>query len=216
MANRVTFLVDGFNLYHSVVDLHTDTGHNCRWLDIRSLCSSFLSAIGNCATLDAVYYFSALAYHKETRRPGTVKRHQTFLDALASTGIVAELAKFKPKQINYRCEKCGHQGTMVRHEEKETDVAIAAKLIELSTRGAVDGMVVLSGDTDLIPAILTARRLSGKPVYAILPYKRYNNAFDRVVARCFKLKPHHYVSHQLPDVIMLAGGTAIRKPSEWA
>lgn len=216
MANRLTFLVDGFNLYHSVVDLHADTGCNCRWLDVRSLCSSFLSAIGNRATLDAVYYLSALAYHKETRRPGTVRRHQTFLDALASTGVVAELAKFKPKEIDYRCEKCGHRGTMVRHEEKETDVAIAAKLIEFSVRGAVDGLVVLSGDTDLIPAILTARRLSGKPVYAILPYKRYNNAFDPIVNRCFRLKARHYISHQLPNLITLPDGTAIRKPPEWA
>jgi hypothetical protein len=180
------------------------------------LCSSFLSAIGNHATLDAVYYFSALAYHKEARRPGTVKRHQTFLDAIASTGIVVELAKFKPKEIDYRCEQCGHRGTMVRHEEKETDVAIAAKLIELSIRGAVDGLAVLSGDTDLIPAIRTARRLSGKPVYAILPYKRHNNAFDLITAGRFILKAHHYRSHQLPDPITLPDGATIRKPPEWA
>jgi uncharacterized LabA/DUF88 family protein len=215
VANRITFLVDGFNLYHSVVDLHGDTGDNCRWLDIRSLCSSFLSAIGDGAAIDAIYYFSALAYHKEAWRPGTVKRHRVFLEALASTGVVFEQGKFKPKQVDYRCEQCGHSGTMIRHEEKETDVGIACKMLELCLRPAVDGIAVLSGDTDLVPAMRSVRRLSQVPLHVILPYHRYNNAFDSLTLRRFTLNADHHRRHQFPDPVILPDGTAIAKPGEW-
>jgi len=105
---------------------------------------------------------------------------------------------------------------MVRHEEKETDVAIGSKVIELAFRGAVNGIVIVSGDTDLVPAIRTARRLSsGEPVYVILPYKRYNNAFDHISTKRFTLKAAHYASHQFPDPVVLEDGTAIARPVEW-
>jgi uncharacterized LabA/DUF88 family protein len=216
VANRITFLVDGFNLYHSVVDLRRNTGGNCRWLDIRSLCGSFLSAIGNAATVDTIYYFSALAQHAEAWRPGTVERHRIYLEALASTGIVSELGKFKAKEVSYRCDQCGHSGTMVRHEEKETDVGIACRMLELCLRPAVDGIVVVSGDTDLVPAMRTVGRLSQVPLYAILPYRRYNNAFDNLVVRRFTLARDHYRRHQFPASITLTSGAIIAKPPEWA
>ena len=63
-------MVDGFNLYHSVKDLRKATGNDYRWLNIASLCDSFLSAIGNRATRQDIFYFSALAYHRERWKPG--------------------------------------------------------------------------------------------------------------------------------------------------
>ena len=41
--DRVTFIIDGFNLYHSVCDAERDLkGASTKWLDIKSLCSSYL------------------------------------------------------------------------------------------------------------------------------------------------------------------------------
>ena len=40
----MTFVIDGFNLYHSIRDVERETGVNCRWLDIRSLCSTLVSS----------------------------------------------------------------------------------------------------------------------------------------------------------------------------
>jgi hypothetical protein len=45
--SRVTFLVDGFNLYHSLLEASHDLGgDSTRWLDLRSLLSSYLSVFG--------------------------------------------------------------------------------------------------------------------------------------------------------------------------
>jgi len=41
--NKTTFLVDGFNLYHGLVDAQRDGhGSGTKWLDLKKLCSSYL------------------------------------------------------------------------------------------------------------------------------------------------------------------------------
>ena len=70
----VSFIVDVFNLYHSAKkaawDLHIPT----KWLNIKTLCSSFIQIISDVvdekATLKNIYYFSALANHLEKSHPG--------------------------------------------------------------------------------------------------------------------------------------------------
>jgi hypothetical protein len=127
---RVVFLVDGFNLYHSVLDAEKQLHQRLHWLDIAGMCGAQLSSIGQtvgrCEVGD-IYYFSALAHHVESSRPGTVKRHQTYLWALKSTGVHVELAQFKEK--DRWCPLC-HRSSK-SHEEKETDVALAVRLLEL-------------------------------------------------------------------------------------
>lgn len=49
--SQVAFLVDGFNLYHSVLRLMWDTGVCTKWLDIYSLCKSYLDQFPNPVTL---------------------------------------------------------------------------------------------------------------------------------------------------------------------
>lgn len=52
--NRVYAYIDGFNLYHSIVELKTPNKNRLKWLDIRALCSLFAKG-----DLREVYYFSA-------------------------------------------------------------------------------------------------------------------------------------------------------------
>ncbi len=134
--NRVTFIIDGFNLYHSVRkaewELSNEKIHvSTKWLDIKKLCESYLHAIGHLvgdkAVLKNVYYFSALAHHLEETDPDITIRHKSFIKILKDTGILVELGRFKAKKI--KCRLC--QNKLVKHEEKETDVAIALKLLEV-------------------------------------------------------------------------------------
>lgn len=215
MANRVAFLIDGFNFYHSVREVSKDSGANYRWLDIKALCSSFLPEIGRDAVCEAVYYFSALATHAEAWRPGTVKRHSAYIGALGATGVVVSLSSFKAKPIKVKCPGCKTWQEIIRHEEKETDVAIASKLIELAIGKTADSVVIVTGDTDVIPAIKTARALSAKPVYMLYPARRRNGAFQGVANAGWRIKEKHYAAYQLPDPVVLSDGTTIDKPREW-
>jgi len=101
--NQVTFLVDGFNLYHSVRDAEKIFKNSTTWLDIKKLCSSYLHLIGHVVSdkteLKNIYYFSALAKHLEATHPDVTARHQDFIKCLKDTGVLIELSRFKPKEI---------------------------------------------------------------------------------------------------------------------
>jgi hypothetical protein len=96
---RVCFLIDGFNLYHSVRAAERDLGTGpLRWLDLPALCSTLVSsAIGPGAKLSGIHYFSALAKHLEARKPDVVRRHRTYIAALEANGVEVYLANFKKK-----------------------------------------------------------------------------------------------------------------------
>ncbi|MBM4176198.1 MAG: NYN domain-containing protein [Ignavibacteria bacterium] len=77
--NRVIFLIDGFNLYHSIVEASKDlNGASTKWLNLNSLCNSFLHIVGGKAQLQKIYYFSALATHLIHYSPDKVEKHKFF------------------------------------------------------------------------------------------------------------------------------------------
>ena len=216
MARRVCFLVDGFNLYHSLREVETQLRVQCHWLDLTALCGSYLPLIGGGASLGPVYYFSALAHHAETWRPGTVARHEAFIDGLESTGVTVELGKFKPKDVYDTCPHCHRRIHLKRHEEKETDIRIAAKLLEVVADGSCEAAVIISGDTDLVPAVAAARRLQPKvDVYMLFPARRSNLAFNSVAKQTFKIAAKQYKKYQLPDPVTTAAGRLVHKPATW-
>jgi uncharacterized LabA/DUF88 family protein len=172
--NRTSFLIDGFNLYHSVKTASHDlglSGGRTHWLDIRSLCESFLHLIGNNAQTSEIYYFSALAKHLENRKPDVTIRHKTYIRCLEHSGVIVELHRFK-KNLTF-CQKCNQ--TFNRREEKETDVAIAARLLEILFLDKCDTVVLVTGDTDVVPAVKTAQKIfPNKEIVFLMPYKRHN------------------------------------------
>jgi len=220
--NRTTFLVDGFNLYHSLKrasqELASAGGYDPRtvqrgtkWLDLRGLCESHLYLVGKDATLERIYYFSALAKHMEPRRPGTLARHRAYLSCLKNGGVEVELSRFKRKERF--CPKCFTRN--IQYEEKETDVALAAKLLELLHRDECETVVLMTGDTDIAPAIRTAQRLfSGCGLVLMFPFRRKNDELAKL-GRSFTLSRDAYVKNQLPDPVTLTDGTIVAKPPAW-
>ena len=209
---RTTFLIDGFNLYHSVKQAEDDGAGSTRWLDARALLTNYLYLFGRDATLQDVYYFSALAHHIEAFKPDVVTRHRTFIQALESSGVRVELGRFKPKKM--RCETCGTR--LKRHEEKETDVAIAVKMMELCHLGAADRLVLVTGDTDLAPAVRTVQRLfPAINVVFAFPYRRKNLELDKLCPGSFEIGKAQYAKHQFPDPLVLPGGGTLAKPPRW-
>lgn len=146
--NRTTFLIDGFKLYHLLNDASWHAKRRgIKWLNIRELCRAYLPHITPRAILEEIYYFSAFAYHRQDKDPRIIERHKRFIECLTATGVVVELGRFKAKDVY--CNGCK---TKVTHdEEKETDVAITVKLLELFVLNRCDTIVLVTGDTDLIP-----------------------------------------------------------------
>jgi hypothetical protein len=133
VMSRTSFLVDGFNLYHSLKQAQSALGGKCtRWLDLRALCSSYLPHIGPTARLASIHYFSALAKHLQASKPQVTQRHLDYIACLEATGVLVELSKFKRKD-----SPCPHCGRMIRrHEEKETDYDRQSLELKAAGKGA--------------------------------------------------------------------------------
>ena len=201
---RAAFFVDGFNLYHSL--LTHPRARACKWLDLRGLCEGFLQKSNE--KLERITYFSALA----TWDPGKVTRHRQFIKALRNSGIEDVLGEFKQKD-----RKCWHcKGTMSVPEEKMTDVSIAVRLLRDAYLDQFDTAFLMTGDTDLIPAIRTLRELhSDKQIVAIFPLNRVNEALKKEVHRYMRTKVERLERHVFPESIPVPGGEAIACPASW-
>ena len=212
-TTRAAFLVDGFNLYHSLKRASLALGGTgTRWLDLSSFCRSFLSQIGGNAHLESVTYFSALAEHLESLKPDVTQRHKDYLECLRATGVDVHLAHFKKKSVV--CPDCAKRIT--RHEEKETDVAMAITLIELLLEDRCDAVVLITGDSDLAPAIRSARRLfPQKMVCCCFPFDRVSEGLRVIATKHFKVRSDQYARHQLVDPFPVSSRRMVSKPPLW-
>ena len=211
-VNRTTFLIDGFNIYHSIVEAAKLSGKSSKWLNYATICNSYLPCIGNNSQTEKIYYFTAFADHLINKDPDKVNRHKLYIRCLEDLGIVPVIGRFK-KKIVY-CPKCRNSND--KYEEKETDVAICTKLFEIFHKNECDTAIILSGDTDVIPAIKTVKQIfKDKKVVAIFPFKRKNEEVKAACDFSFSIKGDKYLKHLLADPYKLKDGTLINKPAAW-
>lgn len=211
-AARITFLIDGFNVYHSVCDaLDKNPGTKLKWLDYTALCQRLITDVIHLhgGTLIKVYYFTALARH---RGSDVVLRHNDFIRALKSKGVEVIEGNFKRKY-----PRCGHcHKKYASHEEKESDVNIALQLMRSFMSDECDTAILMTGDTDLVTAVKSVKQLFPlKKVGIAFPFNRHNGHYDAVAHFTFKLTVNSYKNNQFPDPLILPDGTSIAKPISW-
>ena len=213
---RIVALIDGYNFYHPIESHLKATGQNLKWLDYRAMLDKYVKTDSRfkSATLHEVFFFTAIA---SWRGPESVARHQTYLNALRHTGVNVVQGQFKRKDRS--CPKCFHhwQG----HEEKETDVKIALKLLELAMNDDFDTCFLCSADSDMIPAVKMLNQcFPKKRVCLISPPSRVK--IEGLKAACLNTNrgaPLHIkcniktlASFQLPDSIVLHNGQELKNP----
>ncbi|MFP4398283.1 MAG: NYN domain-containing protein [Desulfonatronovibrio sp.] len=211
---KATYLIDGFNLYHSVKSVQKSLKAPVKWLDIKGLFQSRLQIVrsntGAKVDLKNIYYFSAYANH--LKDSGVVVRHKKYVACLEDSGIKVQMSRFKYKKIY--CPFC--KATIPRYEEKETDVSIALKLVEVFLKDECDIAVVVSGDTDIAPAVRMAKEIyPNKQIFFDFPANRKNNELGKICPGSVTIKPSQYSKFQFPDPYILQNGTIIAKPSSW-
>jgi hypothetical protein len=207
------FLVDGFNLYHSLKDAQQESGGQTKWMNLQDLCGGLLQAVSSAVhckvSLSRVEYFSA---PPTFRSAGTQQRYQLYIQALQSTGVNVVLGRFKPKDIV--CPLC--RQSYVAHEEKETDVSIAIRLVELCMNSACDIIALMSGDTDLAPAIRMSQRLfPSVRIVCTFPYRRANKELSKLCPGSIAIKRRLCLQNQFNNPLVLPDGSNLHKPSNW-
>ena len=208
-ARVVWAYIDGFNVYYGIKQGLKPAEPHLKWLDLRAFSGQFLRA-GE--ALGEIKYFSAVV----TWNQAAAGRHATYIAALRSVNVTPIVGHFKQKRVKCRA-KCG--GTFYKPEEKETDVAIAAHMVEDAANACFDTALLVTGDSDFGPAVEAVRRLRpGYSVRVVTPAGRYKSAELASAAggdnHTRRAKRKHVAAALFPRVMQSPSGP-ITRPAEY-
>ena len=205
MTDRVVAYVDGFNLYYG---LKADRGRRYLWLDLQSLVESLLKADQE---LQEVWYFTARVLND----PPAQYRQDLYLDALTSHSHKVRRVEGRFLERARRCQICGAR--WLGYEEKETDVNIAVALVEDAVRDYYGNAFLISGDSDLGPAVATVKRLRPeKRITVVFPPLRNSVALIAAADAYIRIGADKIRRSQLPPKVVTAGGVALERPAHWS
>lgn len=173
---RILALIDGYNYYHKINTFFETFQKPVKWINYRLLLNSILNSESDDIENASIFYFSAISTSAGEK---SIIKHLTFIEALKTVNIDITLGKFKIKDIprcreKERCSACrnitdDNDRYLRRHEEKETDVNIAIKLIEATLLDQYDKCFLFSGDGDFVPAVKRALFLKPEKKIIIVP-----------------------------------------------
>jgi uncharacterized LabA/DUF88 family protein len=203
--HRVRVYIDGFNLYYG---MHAAFGRRYLWLDVEALATGLLRPDQE---LDRVSYFTARVRGLTDGR----HRQDTYLQALQTLSTCLEIVEGRFQQKTQTCRSCGiHRMT---YEEKETDVSVAVALVEDAARSAYDTAILVSGDSDLCPAVRAAKRLQpGRKVVAVFPPKRQSDPLRVAADGVLRVDRAMLRRAQLPVKVTSDDGIVLERPGYWA
>jgi uncharacterized LabA/DUF88 family protein len=210
---RVSFFIDGFNFYHSLKDpkyfnhpTYQDGTPKYRkylWLDYAAFLARYLRPQD---TIADAFYFSAYAHHRSHR---SVKTHQQLVSAWKNTGIKTIMGNFKEK--DRFCTNCYRY--FKAHEEKETDVNIAIYLINEAYKNTYDTAILVTNDTDLVPAIkMLKTEFPRKKVGVLFPIERWSSELEQECDFVRYTRKGYLSKSQFPDPIILPSGIQFPRP----
>lgn len=206
---RSIVYIDGLNLYYGAVK-----GTQYKWLNLEELCRRLRKD----DEIVCVRYFTSPVHGPAG------ERQAAFLHALSTFQLVKTvLGKFKSKSVECTHPKCKYEGNRFFEglEEKRTDVNIAVYMLDDAQQDRCDKFVLISGDSDLVPAIqMIKTRFPQKKIIVYVPDRseeedRRASELQQIAHMGRKL-PLALLPHcQLPDQLTDRDGRVIRKPATW-
>ena len=202
---RVIAYIDGFNFYYGLRS--NRKWRKYYWINIVELLEQFMRPNQE---LVMVKYFSA--------RPDDVDksyRQNTFFQAnQENTRFKLILGKYLKKSI--KCFNCGN--IIHTFEENESDVRIATQIVNDANLHMCDVAIVVSADSDMIPAIELAQE-AGVKVYVYIPPFQHSNALSTITPNpVVQLQKYEsrFKKSMLPDEIELkVSGYTLQIPQKW-
>lgn len=161
---KTNVYIDAFNLYYRAL---RNTPY--RWLDLSRLCQILFPS----NQINAIKYFTALV----SARPNDVNqpvRQQIYIRALNTIPNLSVIyGHYLSHVVNMPVANCppGQQkyASVIKTEEKGSDVNIASHLIHDGHLNQYDAAIVISNDSDLLEPIKIVRNDLGKKVGIVIP-----------------------------------------------
>jgi len=207
--SRTIIYVDGLNLYYGALK-----GTSYKWLDLEQL----FKLLRNDDDIVSIKYFTTLVSGRESRVD-----QEVYLKALSALPLITIIeGRFKPKRIKCRVPGCQFTGNkeFVRLEEKQTDVNIAVKMLEDAYEDKCDQFVIISGDSDFVPALRSVKlHFPNKKIIVYVPAEHtdrsYATELKGAADKARNLPLNLLRRSQLPSTISDGSGGTIVKPADW-
>lgn len=160
--------------------------------------------------LVAVKYFTAPI----TGSKGKQERQNAFLDALRTCpGVEIIFGRFQnePKQ----CDHCGHSN--FHPQEKKTDVNIATNLICDGLVDKYDTAILVTADSDVVPAIEAVKKLKPKKrIVVAFPPGRYSKELENRAHATIKIWEPTLRQNRFPAVLKRQGLPDVVRPHKYS
>jgi uncharacterized LabA/DUF88 family protein len=213
-GKRCFCYVDGFNLYYGM--LRGIGAH--KWLDY----SKLLRLIRPLDSIEKIKFFTAIVGGHINFSPqrDRQKRYCKVLKTIPNLEII--YGKLEERHQECRVETCARRGSICRKAvEKQTDVNIALAMVLDALECTPEVMVLISGDSDLLPAMRVIRKKCPKitPVVYIpvLPAERQHRAlyeYQSLQIQVHWIPEEFLLKSQFPKVVV-AEGKSLTRPPEW-
>lgn len=206
---RTNVYIDAFNLYYGCLK-----NMPYKWLDLEALCAILLPK----NDITSIKYFTA-RISARPHDPNQPVRQQVYLRALSTLPKVSiiygqylshpvTLPLVPPPSVGSRF------ATVLKTEEKGSDVNIATHLIFDACRDDFEVAAIITNDSDLLEPLKITNNQMGKIVGVLNPHK--HPSFElRKHARFFKqIRPSALAASQFPPTLNDANGP-FHKPPTW-
>jgi uncharacterized LabA/DUF88 family protein len=207
---KANVYIDGFNFYYRCVK---GTPH--KWCDPAALAALLLPK----EQIHKIYYFTARV-RALPRDPDAPNRQQVYLRALATIpNLTIVYGHFLTSTVTMPLAKPPLIGskfaTVLKSEEKGSDVNLATQLLLDAFRKACDLAFIVSNDSDLAEPIRVARTEFGLRVGIGLPVRGTESITLLNVADFFRrIRDGALAGSQFPNPLTDANGT-FSKPATW-
>jgi len=200
---RAITYIDGFNLYHG---LKHRGWKRYLWLNPHALATHLVR--GNQTAMQTKYFTARVGAPHDSH-----ERQAVFLDAVATVPEI-QIIQGQFRHGTTKCRQC--ENTWFSPEEKGTDVNIAVEMLNDAADDRVDTLILVSGDSDLAPAVTSIReRHPQKRVVIAFPPKRESATLRRVATTSFVIGRQAFSRSLFPNVVVAPGGYELHRPSVW-
>lgn len=222
MSNRPTaaVYVDGLNLYKLLLA----RDRSIRWLNLVELMTNMF----DCYEIVKLHYFTTELRRTDTLSAQKLSRQKNYFRALNTQSPVLQmhLGTFRSdrRALPRSPLTLNEEGSdylrveVLKVEEKGSDVHLASRLVADAAKATYDFQIVVSNDSDLVPAISIAATEFSSRIDLVLPLQEVRRGSNNL--RKQKLNGVHSISSemlkesQFPDELIDSNGH-FHKPPKW-
>lgn len=210
---KTILYIDGYNWYHAIFKHRPEW----KWLDL----NKFARWLRPHDHIAAIKMFSAMVEPQNPTSDARERQDKYFKALKTLPQIRVILGAFQPREVQCRAH-C--KQVYIVAEEKKTDVNIAVEMLSDATENSVDSMCLISGDSDIQPAVeCIARKYPAIDLTVYVPALPNERALRRtdyyrtknLPVECKFLPLDGFQQNQLPHLVKLPDGTFAARPHAW-